>query len=121
MIVRTKYKRYQFVLEWITLGTAVLWFAAALVLLYNFCDREVEIFKRNLLMMSLVLDVFAYLGFTSISFLPHGNALIKNERYEKGERDYRYQRESGLRTAALILKLVFTAIAIFMGLFKYIF
>lgn len=121
MIKRTKYKRYQFVLEWVTLGLAVLWFAAALVLLYNFCDREVEIFKRNLLMMSLILDVFAYFGFTVMSFLPHGNSLIKNRRYEQGERDYQYKRESGLRTAALILKLVFTAIAVFMGLYKYIF
>lgn len=121
MIVRTKYKRYQFVLEWITLGSAVLWFAAALILLYNFCDREAEILKRNLLMLSLILDVFAYLGFTSVSFLPHGNALIKNKRYEKGERDYQYKRESGLRNAALVLKLIFTVIAVFMGIFKYIF
>lgn len=121
MIKRTKYKRYQFVLEWVTLGIAVLWFAAALILLYNFCDREVEIFKRNLLMMSLILDVLAYLGFTSMSFLPHGNSLIKNKRYEREERDYQYQRESGLRTFALVAKLVCSAIVIFMGLYKYIF
>lgn len=121
MIKRTKYKRYQFVLEWVTLGLAVLWFAAALILLYNFCDREVEIFKRNMLMMSLILDALAYLGFTTMSFLPHGNALIKSSRYERGERDYQYKRESRLRTVALILKLVCTAIVIFMGLFKYIF
>ena len=121
MIKRTKYKRYQFVLEWITLGSAVLWFAAALILLYNFCDREAEIFKRNLLMMSLITDVFAYFGFTVMSFLPHGNSLIKNHRYEQGESDYQYKRESRLRTVALILKLVFTAIAVFMGLYKYIF
>lgn len=121
MIKRTKYKRYQFVLEWVTLGLAVLWFAAALILLYNFCDQEVEILKRNMLMMSLILDALAYLGFTGMSLLPHGNALIKNRRYEQGESDYQYKRESGLRTVALILKLVCTAIVIFMGLFKYIF
>lgn len=121
MIIRTKYKRYQFILEWVTLGLAVLWITAALILLYNFCDRETEILKRNMLMMSIILQALAYFGFTSMSFLPHGNALIKNKRYEQEEKAYQYRKESGLRTFALIAKLAATAILIFMGLFNYIF
>lgn len=121
MIVRTKYKRYQFILEWITLGAAVLWLIAALILLYNYCDQENEILKRNLLMMSLIIDVLSYLGLTYISFLPHNNGIIKTKRYQQEDKKYQYRSESILRTVALILKLVFAAICVFMGIYKYIF
>lgn len=121
MIKRTKYKRWQFVMEWVTLGAAVIWFTAALILLYNFCDTQTEIFKRNLLMMSILVDILSYLGLTTISFLPHGNALIKNKEYERGDKDYQYRKESALRSFALITKPVFILIAVFMGLYKYLF
>ncbi|MCM1298939.1 MAG: hypothetical protein NC203_04045 [Firmicutes bacterium] len=120
MIVRTKYKRWQFVLEWVTLGLAIVWIAAAAILVNFYCDRENEILKQNLLLLSIIFQVLAYLGFTHISFLPHGNALIKNEKYDKGSRQYQYQKEARLRSAALIAKIVCTAAAVFMGLIKYI-
>ncbi len=121
MIVRTKYRIYQFVLEWVTLGAAVLWLIAALILLNNYCDQENEILKRNLLMMSIIIDALAYLGFTYMSFLPHDNALIKNKKYKEEDKAYQYKRESVLRTFALIAKLVFVCLCIFMGVYKYIF
>ena len=121
MIVRTKYRLYQFVLQWVTLGAAVLWLVAALILLNNYCDQENEILKRNLLMMSIITDVLAYLGFTYMSFLPHGNGLIKNKRYQQEDKKYQYKRESALRTFALAAKIVSVLICIFMGLYKYIF
>lgn len=121
MIVRTKYKRYQFILEWITLGAAVLWLIAALILLYNYCDREEEILKRNLLMMSIIVDALSYLGFTYMSFLPHDNALLKTKAYSDGDKKLQYGRESVLRSIALILKLIFICICVFMGIYKYIF
>ena len=121
MIVRTKYKLYQFILEWVTLGAAVLWLIVALILLHNYCDQENEILKRNLLMMSIIIDALSYLGFTYMSFLPHGNALINNKKYRQAERACQYRRESVLRTCALIAKIVFVCICIFMGVYKYIF
>ncbi len=121
MIVRTKYRLYQFVMEWVTLGAAVLWIIAALILLNNYCDQENEIFKRNLLLMSIIIDVLAYLGFTCISFLPHGNTLINSKKYRQEDKKYQYGRESALRTFALIAKLVLICICVFMGVYKYIF
>ncbi len=121
MIVRTKYRLYQFVMEWVTLGAAVLWIIAALILLNNYCDQENEILKRNLLMMSIIIDVLAYLGFTCISFLPHGNTLINSKKYRQEDKKYQYGRESALRTFALIAKLVLICICVFMGVYKYIF
>lgn len=121
MIVRTKYKLYQFVLEWITLGAAVLWLIAALILLNYYCDQENEILKRNLLMMSIIIDSLSYFGFTYMSFLPHDNALIKNKRYQQEDKKYQYRRESVLRTFALIAKLVFICLCVFMGVCKYVF
>lgn len=121
MIVRTKYKRWQFVLEWVTLGITVLWIIAVAVLVNFFCDRENEILKQNLLLMSGILQVLAYLGFTHMSLLPHGNALIRSEKYEKGSKEFQYQRELKLRSIALIAKLASSAILIFIGLSQYIF
>ncbi len=121
MIVTTKYKRYQFVLEWVTMGAAILWLTAALILLNNYCDTENEIFKRNLLMMSMIVDALSYLGFTVMSFLPHGNSLIKSKKYLQGDKAYQYKKESRLRSFALISKLIFILIAVFMGVYKYIF
>lgn len=121
MIIRTKYKLYQFVLEWVSLGAAVLWLIAALILLNNYCDQENEILKRNLLMMSIIIDSLAYFGFTYMSFLPHGNAIIKNKRYMQEDKKYQYRRESALRTFALITKLVFVCLCVFMGIYKYVF
>jgi len=121
MLKRTKYKRSQFVLEWVTLGLFIAWFVAALILLNNFCDRENEILKRNLLMMSIIFDFFAYFGFSAMSVLPADNALIKTRRYMSGTKEYRYRKESGLRSIALILKLVSVVLVAFMGLYKYIF
>lgn len=119
MIKRTKYKRYQFVLEWVTLGLAAAWLTAALVLLNYFCDREHEILKRNLLMISMVLDFFAYFGFSAMSVLPANNSLIKTSKYSNGVKEYQYKKESGLRTFALIAKLVSTVIIAFIGLCTY--
>lgn len=121
MIVRTKYKLYQFILEWVTLGMAVFWLAAAIILLNNYCDQENEILKRNLLMMSIIIDILSYLGFTCMSFLPHDNALIKNNRYRQEDKKYQYRRESALRTFALIAKLVFVCLCVFMGVYRYVF
>ena len=120
MIVRTKYKRWQFVMEWVTLGLYIAWFIAALILLNYFCDQETEILKRNLLMMSFILDVLAYLGFTSMSLLPHNNGLIKTESYVKGTKEYQYKRESRLRSLALIAKAVCILIIAFIGISQYI-
>lgn len=103
MLKRTKYKRSQFVLEWVTLGLYAAWLVTALILLNNFCDRENEILKRNLLMMSIIFDFFAYFGFSAMSVLPADNALIKTGRYVSGTREYRYKKESRLRNIATIL------------------
>ena len=121
MIVRTRYKRWQFVMEWVTLGLYTAWFIAGLILLNYFCDQDEEILKRNLLLMSFVLDILGYLGLTSISLLPHNNALIKTEGYTKGTKEYQYKRESGLRSAAIIAKLIFILIITFIGISQYIF
>ena len=121
MLKRTKYKRGQFVLEWVTLGLFLAWFIAAMILLYNFCDRENEILKRNLLMMSIIFDFFAYFGFSAMSVLPADNALIKTEKYVKGTKEYRYRKESRLRSFALIAKIVSVVLLVFMGLYKYFF
>ena len=121
MIQRTKYKRWQFVMEWVTLGLYIVWFIAGLILLNCFCDQEQEILKRNLLLISFVLDVLAFFGFTSISFLPHNNALIKTQRYNKGTREYRYKKESRLRTLALFAKIICILLIAFIGVAKYIF
>ncbi len=121
MIVRTKYKRWQFVMEWVTMGLSIAWVIAVAVLVNFFCDRENEILKQNLLLISAILQVLAYLGLTYMSFLPHGNALIGSEKYHKGSKDFQYKKESGLRTFALIAKLVCTAIFALIGLSQYIF
>lgn len=121
MLKRTKYKRGQFVLEWVTLGLFIAWLVTALILLNNFCDRETEILKRNLLMMSIIFDFFAYFGFSAMSVLPADNGLIKTGRYIKGTKEYRYSKESRLRSIALILKLISSVLVAFMGLYKYIF
>ncbi len=121
MIVRTKYKRWQFVMEWVTLGLYVAWFVAGLILLNFFCDYQHEIFKRNLLLISFLMDAMGYLGFTYISFLPHNNGLIKTERYIKGTKEFQYRRESALRSAALIGKTAFILLTAFVGLSQYIF
>lgn len=120
MIIRTKYKRWQFVLEWVTLGLAIAWIVTAAILVNCYCDRENEILKQNLLMMSAILQVLAYLGLTHISFLPHGNILIRCKEYDHGDKGYQYKRESALRSFALIAKIVSTVILIFIGLIKYI-
>ena len=121
MIVRTRYKRWQFVMEWVTLGLYIAWFIAGLILLNYFCDQEVEILKRNLLLISFVLDVLGYLGFTSISLLPHNNGLIKNGSYVKGTKEYQYKKESGLRSFAIIAKTAFILLITFIGISQYIF
>lgn len=121
MLKRTKYRRSQFVLEWVTLGLFIAWLAAALILLNNFCDRENEILKRNLLMMSIIFDFFAYFGFSAMSVLPADNALIKTGKYIGGTKEYRYKKESRLRSIALILKIISIVLVVFMGLYKYIF
>ena len=121
MIVRTRYKRWQFVMEWVTLGLYIAWFIAGLILLKFFCDSEAEILKRNLLLMSFVLDVLAYLGFTSMSLLPHNNGLIKNSSYIKGTKEYQYKKESLLRSFAIIAKTVCILIITFIGISQYIF
>lgn len=121
MIQRTKYKRWQFVMEWATLGLYIAWFVIGLILLNYFCDQEQEILKRNLLLISFVLDVLAFLGFTSISLLPHNNALIKTEKYAKGTHEYQYKKESRLRTLALFAKLLCILIITFIGISTYIF
>lgn len=121
MIVRTKYKRWQFVLEWVTLGLYIAWFIAGLILLSWFCDQEEEILKRNLLMMTFILDPLAYLGFTSMSLLPHNNGLIKNGDYVRGTKEYQYKKENLLRSFALIAKLICIVIIVFIGIAKYIF
>ncbi|MCM1054404.1 MAG: hypothetical protein NC394_02680 [Bacteroides sp.] len=121
MVKRTKYKRCQFVLEWVTLGLAAAWLTAALVLLNYFCDRENEILKRNLLMLSIIFDVLAYFGFSAMSVLPANNSLINTKKYGNGTKEYQYKRESGLRNFALAAKIAAAVIAVFMGLYKYIF
>ena len=121
MIQRTRYKRWQFVLEWVTLGLYAAWFIAGLILLKYFCDPEEEILKRNLLLMSFILEVLAYLGLTFMSFLPHNNGLIKNGDYVRGTKEYQYKKESLLRSFALIAKIVCIAIIVFIGIAKYIF
>ena len=121
MIQRTRYKRWQFVMEWVTLGLYAAWFIAGLILLNHFCDTEEEILKRNLLLISFVLDILAYLGFTSISLLPHNNALIKTENYTKGAYEYQYRKESRLRTIAIIAKMICIVIITFIGISQYIF
>ncbi len=121
MLKRTKYKRSQFVLEWVTLGLAIAWLVAALILLNNFCARENEILKRNLLMISIILDFFAYFGFSSMSVLPADNMIIKTGKYSSGEKEYRYKKESDLRSFALIAKIVSVVIIAFIGLYKYFF
>ena len=121
MIQRTRYKRWQFVMEWVTLGLYIAWFIAGLILLNYFCDAEEEILKRNLLLISFVLDILAFLGFTSISLLPHNNALIKTESYTKGTHEYQYKKESRLRTLAIIVKIVCILIITFIGISTYIF
>ena len=120
MIIRTKYKRWQFVLEWVTMGLAIAWVVTAIILVNYYCDRESEILKQNLLLISAVLQVLAYLGLTHISFLPHGNALIRSKQYDKEDKQYQYKRESVLRSFALIAKIVSTVIFAFMGLITYI-
>lgn len=121
MLKRTKYKRYQFVLEWVTLGLAVAWLVAALILLNYFCDRENEILKRNLLMISIVLDFFAYFGFSAMSVLPADNMIIKTGKYASGDKFYRHKKESRLRSFALVAKIVSVVLIAFMGLYKYFF
>ena len=121
MLKRTKYKRSQFVLEWVTLGLFIAWFVTALILLHYFCDQENEILKRNLLMMSIIFDFFAYFGFSAMSVLPADNGLIKTGKYVKGTKEYRYKKESLLRSFALTAKIVSTVLVAFMGLYKYIF
>lgn len=121
MLKRTKYRRSQFVLEWVALGLFIAWLTAALILLNNFCDHENEIVKRNLLMMSIIFDFFAYFGFSAMSVLPADNALIKTGKYINGTKEYRYKKESRLRSTALILKIVSIVLVAFMGLYKYIF
>ena len=121
MVQRTKYKRWQFVMEWVTLVLYIAWFIAGLILLNNFCDQEQEILKRNLLLISFILDVLAFLGFTSISFLPHNNALIKTERYIVGTNEYRYKKESRLRTLAIFAKIICILIIALIGISTYIF
>lgn len=121
MVKRTKYKRYQFVLEWVTFGLAAVWLIAAIILLNYFCDQEHEILKRNLLMMSIILDVLAYFGFSAMSVLPANNSLIKTRKYCNGVKEYQYKQESNLRTFALIAKIAATVIIAFIGLCKYFF
>ena len=121
MIVRTKYKRWQFVMEWVTLGLYIAWFVAGLILLNFFCDYEHEILKRNLLLISFVLDILAYLGFTHMSLLPHNNSLIKTQKYQKGTAEYQYLKESRLRSAALIAKTACILVIAFVGVSQYIF
>lgn len=108
-------------LEWVTMGLSVAWVIAAEVLVNFFCDRENEILKHNLLLFSAILQVLAYLGLTNMSFLPHGNALIANDKYQKGSKEFQNKKESNLRTFALIAKLVCTAIFALIGLSQYIF
>lgn len=121
MVKRTKYKRYQFVLEWVTFGLAAVWLIAAIILLNYFCDQENEILKRNLLMMSIILDVLAYFGFSAMSVLPANNSLIKTRKYCNGVKEYQYKQESNLRTFALIAKIAATVVIAFIGLCKYFF
>ena len=121
MIQRTRYKRRQFVMEWVTLGLYAAWFIAGLILLNCFCDQETEILKRNLLLISFVLDVLAFLGFTSISLLPHNNALIRTEKYTKGTREYQYKKESRLRSIAITAKIACILVITFIGISQYIF
>ena len=121
MIVRTRYKRWQFVMEWVTLGLYIAWFIAGLILLKYFCDQEEEILKRNLLLISFVLDILAFLGFTSMSLLPHNNALIKTESYVKGTKEYQYKRESSLRSIAIFAKTACILLIAFIGISQYIF
>ena len=121
MIVRTRYKRWQFVMEWVTVGLYIAWFVAGLILLNYFCDREQEILRRNLLLISFVLDVFAFLGLTSISLLPHNNALIRTEAYTKGTYEYQHKKESRLRSIAIFAKVLCILIITFIGISTYIF
>lgn len=121
MIVRTKYKRWQFVMEWVTFGLYAAWFIAGLILLNWFCDRETEILKRNLLLMSFVLDILAFLGLSSMSLLPHNNGLIKSSAYVKGTKEYQYKKESGLRSIAIIAKVIVILVIAFIGISQYIF
>lgn len=120
MIVRTRYKRWQFVMEWVTLGLYAAWFIAGLILLNYFCDQEVEILKRNLLLMSFVFDILGYLGLTSISLLPHNNGLIKNSAYVKGTKEYQHKKESRLRSIAIIAKVIVILVITFIGISQYI-
>lgn len=121
MLKRTKYKLWQFILEWVSLGLAAAWLTAGIILLNNFCDADTEIFKRNMLMLSFLADIFVYIGFTFVTFLPHGNGLIKTENYLKGVPAYQYKKESALRSVFLILKIIFILLSAFMGLAGYIF
>lgn len=72
-------------------------------------------------MVSIILDFFAYFGFSVMSVLPADNMLIKTGKYVGAEKDYRYKKESGLRSFALIAKIVSVVIIAFMGLYKYFF
>ena len=121
MIQRTRYKRWQFVLEWVTLGLYLAWFIAGLILLNWFCDPEEEILKRNLLLITFILDPLAYLGFSSMSILPHNNGLIKTGEYVRGTKEYQYKKESLLRSFALIAKIICIMIIVFIGISQYIF
>ena len=118
MLVTTKYKRWQFVLELVALGLAVCWFVAAIVLYNNFAPEE-QVQKRNMLLYSMIFTALIYLGFTFITLLPSGNALIRSKKYIEGSESYRYRRESTLRNIFQFVKLVGLLLCILLGTFSY--
>ncbi len=56
-----------------------------------------------------------------MSVLPADNMIIKTGKYSSGEKEYRYKKESDLRSFALIAKIVSVVIIAFIGLYKYFF
>ena len=118
MIATTKYKKWQLVLELITLAIAAGWMITGLILYFNYVP-EGEILKHNMLIYSMIFTVLAYLGFSVITVLPADNGLIKTKKYADGDSDLRYRRESLLRTVFLWVKLIVLMLCVLMGSFCY--
>lgn len=118
MIATTKYKKWQLVLELITLAIAAGWMITGLILYFNYVP-EGEILKHNMLIYSMIFTVLAYLGFSVITVLPADNGLIKTKKYADGDSDLRYRRESLLRTVFLWVKLIVLLLCVLMGSFCY--
>lgn len=119
MIATTKYKKWQLVMELITLGAAVCWFITGLVLYFNYVPAE-QILKHNMLIYSLIFTAFVYLGFSVITILPADNGLIKTKKYIDGSHELRYGRESALRSVFLWVKLICLLLCVLLGTFCYL-